>query len=53
MEQIDVAVFAGIQKSKDLDVNERHALEVQRDGRLFAINLHLQLIEMLKLHPTA
>ena len=41
MEKLDASLFAGIQKAHDLDIHEGHALEVQRDGRLFAIDLHL------------
>ena len=53
MEKFDATFLAGIEKSNDLDIHERHALEVQRDGRLFAIDLHLQFIEMLSLQPAA
>jgi len=53
MEQFDATILAGIQKSSDLDIYERHALEVQCDGRLLAIDLHLQFIEMLRLQPIA
>lgn len=53
MEKFDTTFLAGIQKSHDLDIHERHALEVERDGRLLAIDLHLQFIEMFRLQPTA
>lgn len=53
MEKFDATFLAGIQKSNDLDIHERHALEVQRGERLLAIDLHLQFIEMLRLQPTA
>ncbi len=49
MEKFDATFLADIQKANDLDIHERHALEVQRDGRLLAIDLHLQFIEMLRL----
>jgi hypothetical protein len=45
----DATFLAGIQKVNDLDIQERHALEVQRDGQLLAIDLHLQFNEMLRL----
>jgi hypothetical protein len=38
MEKFDATFLAGIQKSNDLDIHERHLLEVQRDGRLLAID---------------
>ena len=53
MEKLDATFLAGIQKVNDLDIHERHALEIQRDGQLLAIDLHLQFNEMLRLQPTA
>ena len=44
MEKFDATFLAGIEKSNDFNIHERHALEVQRDGRLLAIDLHLQFI---------
>ena len=44
MEEFDATFLAGIQKSNDFNIHERHALEVQRVGRLLAIDLHLQFI---------
>ena len=41
MEKRDSIVFARIQKSNDFEINECHALEVQRAGRLRLINLPL------------
>ena len=48
----DATFLAGTQKVNDLDIHERHALEIQRDGQLLVANLRLQFIEMLRLHPT-
>src|SRR5690606_9793934 len=53
MEQFDATFLAGIQKANDLGIYERYALVIQHDGRLFAINLHFQFMEMLRLQPTA
>jgi hypothetical protein len=53
MEKFDATFLAGIQKVNALDIQERHALEIQRDGQLLAANLRLQFIEMLRLQPTA
>ncbi|BFU92416.1 MAG: hypothetical protein NTAFB01_36030 [Nitrospira sp.] len=53
MEKFDAAFLAGIQKANDLDIHERHTLKVHRDGRLLALDLHLQFIEMLRLEPSA
>ena len=53
MEKFDATFLAGTQKVNDLDIHERHALEIQRDGQLLAANLRLQFIEMLRLQPTA
>lgn len=52
MEKLDAAVLAGIQKAHDVDIHERHAFEVQRNGRLLALELYLQFMEMLGLQPT-
>lgn len=53
MEKFDAAFLAGIQKANDLDIHERHTLKVHRDGRLLAIELHLQFFEMLRLQSAA
>lgn len=53
MEKFDATFLAGTQKSNDLDIHERHTLEIQRTGRLLAIDLPFQFIEMLRLQPTA
>lgn len=53
MEKFDATFLAGVQKSNDLDIHERYALEVQRDGRLLSIDLHLQFIEMFRLQSAA
>ena len=53
MEKLDAIFLADIEKSNDLDIHEHHALEVQRAGRLRAIDLQPQFIEMLGLQPTA
>ena len=34
MEELDTVFLAGVQKSNDLDVHERHSVEVQRNPRL-------------------
>jgi hypothetical protein len=53
MEKLGAAFLTGIQKSYDLDIHEGYAFEVQRDGRLLAIDPYLQFIEMLRLQPAA
>ena len=40
MEKFDANFLAGIQKSNDLDIHERHALKVQRDGRRCNSSVH-------------
>ena len=53
MEKRNAFVLASIQKSNDFEIHECHAFEVQRAGRLRAIDLPLELIEVLRLQPTA
>ena len=47
MKKLDATLLTGFQKLNDFDIYECHALEVQRMGRLLAIDLSLQFIEML------
>lgn len=53
MKKFHATFPAGIQESNNLDIHERHALKVERDGQLLAIDLHSQFIEVLRLQPTA
>ena len=53
MEELDTVFLTVIQKSNDLDVHERHSVEVQRNPRLSAFNLRFQFTQMLGLQPTA
>lgn len=53
MEQFDAINLTGTQESNDLDVHERHAIEVQRKPRRITFYLRSQFIEMLRLQPPA
>jgi len=53
MEQFDPAFLAAAQESNYIDVDERYPVQVQRNPRLVAVYLRLQLIEMLRSQPTA
>jgi hypothetical protein len=53
VEELDAAFLAAIQKSNYLDVYEHHSTEVQRNPRLSAFYLRVQLIQMGRLQPTA
>lgn len=53
MEKLDALVLAGIEKSDNLDIHERHAFEVERPRRVRPIDVLLQFIEMLRLQSTA
>jgi hypothetical protein len=53
MEEFDAAFLAASQKSNYLDVYEHHSTEVQRNPRLSACYLRVQLIQMGRLQPTA
>jgi hypothetical protein len=39
MEQFDATLLASTQKSNDLDIHERHAIEIQRNPRLITFYL--------------
>jgi hypothetical protein len=53
MEEFDAAFLTASQKSNYLDVYEHHSTEVQRNPRLSAFYLRVQLIQMGRLQPTA
>ncbi len=53
MEQFDVIPFTFIEKSNDLHIHERYAIEIQRDRRMITFNLCLEFIEMLRLQAPA
>ena len=53
IEELDTAFFTGIQKSNDLDIHERHSVEVQCNPRPSSFQLRLQFLQMLRLQPTA
>ncbi len=53
VEELDAAFFTGVQKSNDLDIHERHSVEVQRNPRPSAFQLRLQFLQVLRLQPTA
>src|SRR6185295_14304349 len=46
IEELDTSFLAGIQKSNDLDVPERHSVEVQQNPGLSAFKLRFQFIQM-------
>jgi hypothetical protein len=53
VEELDTVFFTGVQKSNDLDIHERHSVEVQRNPRPSAFQLRLQFLQVLRLQPTA
>jgi hypothetical protein len=53
MDEFDATILASTQKSNDLDVYERHTIEIQRNPRLITFYLRPQFIEMLRPQPSA
>jgi len=53
VQQFDVARFAAIEKSHDLDVDESHSLEVQSNASPITCQLRFKFIQKFCLQPTA